>query len=74
MFSKVAKSFQISKVESIEKLIHKAFQISNSGRKGPVVIALPEDILVKHNATKLVSISYKKAMVNTDQILKLSLY
>ena len=73
MFSKVAKkSFQISKVESIEKLIHKAFQISNSGRKGPVVIALPEDILVKTTMQKNLSVfDIKKAMVNKDQILKI---
>ena len=56
----------------MKKLIHKAFQISNSGRKGPVVIALPEDILVKTTMQQNLSVFHiKKAIVNKDQILKI---
>ena len=53
MFSNVAKkSFHISNVEDIEKVTHKAFQISKTDRKGPVVISLPEDILIKSTYQK----------------------
>ena len=54
MFSKVAKwTYQISNVDEIEKITHKAFQVANTGRKGPVVISLPEDILSKKTSCNL---------------------
>ena len=46
MFSKIAKwCGQIPNAESIEEHVTRAFEIALSGRQGPVVLALPEDIL-----------------------------
>lgn len=46
MFSKVAKwVVQINQTERIPEYISRAFHIATSGRPGPVVIALPEDVL-----------------------------
>ncbi len=46
MFGRVAKwATEIESIERIPEIIHRAFNIAMSGRKGPVVIALPEDIL-----------------------------
>lgn len=45
-FGDLAKdAFQIDRVEEISELSAKAFQTAVSGRPGPVVIALPEDML-----------------------------
>ncbi len=38
---------QIERVDRIPEYVSKAFQIATSGRPGPVVISLPEDILSK---------------------------
>lgn len=46
MFSKVAKwVVQINQTDRIPEYISRAFHIATSGRPGPVVIALPEDVL-----------------------------
>ena len=73
MFSKVAKwTYQISKVDEIEKITHKAFQVANTGRKGPVVISLPEDILSKKTSQKKLTIyKTKKPKLMTNKITKL---
>ena len=73
MFSKVAKwTYQISKVDEIEKITHKAFQVANTGRKGPVVISLPEDILSKKTSQKKLMIyKTKKPKLMTNKITKL---
>ena len=73
MFSKVAKwTYQISKVDEIEKITHKAFQVANSGRKGPVVISLPEDILLKKTFQKNLKIyKIKKPKLMMSKITKL---
>ena len=39
--------FQINKAEEISDTVSHAFALTQSGRKGPVVIALPEDILTQ---------------------------
>ena len=72
-FSKVAKwTYQISKVDEIEKITHKAFQVANTGRKGPVVISLPEDILSKKTSQKKLTIyKTKKPKLMTNKITKL---
>ena len=73
MFSNVAKkSFHISNVEDIEKVTHKAFQISKTDRKGPVVISLPEDILIKTTFQKKLKVhKIKEKKINDDKILKM---
>jgi acetolactate synthase-1/2/3 large subunit len=46
MFGPVAKAVeQIERVDRIPEIVARAFQCATSGRPGPVVVALPEDIL-----------------------------
>ncbi len=46
-FGHIAKwAVEIKDVERIPELVQRAFRIAKSGRPGPVVIALPEDVLV----------------------------
>jgi acetolactate synthase-1/2/3 large subunit len=48
MFSPLAKWVErIDDVERIPEYVARAFQIAMSGRRGPVVLVLPEDMLVK---------------------------
>ena len=37
-------NYQIKNVEDIPKIVHEAFHVANSGRKGPVVIDFPKDM------------------------------
>src|SRR5699024_2508511 len=37
-------NYQIKNVNEIPKIIHEAFHVANSGRKGPVVIDFPKDM------------------------------
>jgi len=41
---------QIDQVERIPELVHRAFRIAASGRPGPVVLVLPEDMLEERTA------------------------
>lgn len=41
---------EIDQIERIPEIISRAFHIATSGRPGPVVIALPEDMLVEYAA------------------------
>jgi acetolactate synthase-1/2/3 large subunit len=53
MFSECAKWVgSIDRVDRIDEYISRAFHIAQSGRKGPVVLALPEDILFAHGLDK----------------------
>jgi acetolactate synthase-1/2/3 large subunit len=46
MFGPLAKWVtQIDSAERVPELLHQAFQVATSGRPGPVVVALPEDML-----------------------------
>jgi len=46
MFGRLAKwVFEIDRVERIPELVARAFETAVSGRPGPVVLALPEDVL-----------------------------
>ncbi len=53
MFSECAKWVgSIDRVDRIDEYISKAFHIAQAGRKGPVVLALPEDILFAQGLDK----------------------
>jgi acetolactate synthase-1/2/3 large subunit len=51
MFAPLAKWVaQIDMAERVPELINQGFQVATSGRPGPVVLALPEDMLRDHSA------------------------
>jgi acetolactate synthase-1/2/3 large subunit len=55
MFAPLAKwVVQIDMAERVPELINQAFQVATSGRPGPVVLALPEDMLRDHSAAGVV--------------------
>jgi acetolactate synthase-1/2/3 large subunit len=55
MFAPLAKWVtQIDMAERVPELINQAFQVATSGRPGPVVIALPEDMLRDRRAAAVV--------------------
>ncbi|MBM6507793.1 MULTISPECIES: biosynthetic-type acetolactate synthase large subunit [Staphylococcus] len=37
-------NYQVKKVEDIPRIVHEAFHVANTGRKGPVVIDFPKDM------------------------------
>src|SRR5438552_11437245 len=45
---------QIDLAERVPELVHQAFQVATSGRPGPVVLALPEDMLRDRRAAAVV--------------------
>jgi acetolactate synthase-1/2/3 large subunit len=53
MFGQMAKWVaQIDRADRVPEYIARAFQVATSGRQGPVVLALPEDMLVAHAAVQ----------------------
>jgi acetolactate synthase-1/2/3 large subunit len=55
MFAPLAKWVaQIDMADRLPELINQAFQVATSGRPGPVVLALPEDMLRDHSAAAVV--------------------
>ncbi|HUJ00513.1 MAG TPA: thiamine pyrophosphate-binding protein [Usitatibacter sp.] len=51
MFAPLAKwAVRIDEVDRIPELVARAFQVATSGRRGPVVVALPEDVLTQRSA------------------------
>src|ERR1700747_1348486 len=55
MFAPLAKWVaQIDLAERVPELVNQAFQVATSGRPGPVVLALPEDMLRDHSAPAVV--------------------
>jgi acetolactate synthase-1/2/3 large subunit len=51
MFAPLAKwAARIDDVDRIPEFVARAFQVATSGRRGPVVLALPEDMLVEKSA------------------------
>jgi acetolactate synthase I/II/III large subunit len=55
MFAPLAKwAAQIDMAERIPELINQAFQVATSGRPGPVVLALPEDMLRDRRAAAVI--------------------
>ncbi|HWH82380.1 MAG TPA: thiamine pyrophosphate-binding protein [Burkholderiaceae bacterium] len=48
MFGKIAKWVdQVDSAQRLPEIVHRAFHVATSGRPGPVVIALPEDMLAE---------------------------
>lgn len=46
MFGGLAKwATEIESIERIPEIVHRAFSVAMTGRKGPVVVSLPEDVL-----------------------------
>ncbi len=55
MFAPLAKwAAQIDMAERVPELLNQAFQVATSGRPGPVVLALPEDMLRDRRAATVV--------------------
>jgi acetolactate synthase-1/2/3 large subunit len=53
LFGSVAKwAAEIESAERIPEYVHRAFMTATSGRPGPVVLALPEDMLMEHAAVE----------------------
>jgi acetolactate synthase-1/2/3 large subunit len=51
MFAPLAKwAARIDETDRIPEFVARAFQVATSGRRGPVVLALPEDMLVEKSA------------------------
>jgi acetolactate synthase-1/2/3 large subunit len=51
MFTPLAKwAARIDETDRIPEFVARAFQVATSGRRGPVVLALPEDMLVEKSA------------------------
>jgi acetolactate synthase-1/2/3 large subunit len=51
MFGSVAKAVeQVERADRIPEIVARAFQCASSGRPGPVVVALPEDVLEQSTA------------------------
>lgn len=48
-------NFQVKNVNDIPRIIHEAFYLANSGRKGPVVIDFPKDMGVLKTSAPLVN-------------------
>ncbi|AOY93636.1 thiamine pyrophosphate-binding protein [Cupriavidus sp. USMAA2-4] len=54
MFGQMAKWVaQVDRVERIPEYVARAYQTATAGRPGPVVLALPEDMLTRHAAAAL---------------------
>ncbi len=69
-------NYLVRKVEDLPRIIHEAFHIANTGRKGPVLIDIPKDIsaqTTEFKPAKEVSIrGYEPQLpLATDQIEKL---
>lgn len=69
-------NYQVRDVNELPRIIHEAFHIANTGRKGPVVIDLPKDISLmetaKPNDSKVNLPSYQPTVQpNALQITKL---
>jgi acetolactate synthase-1/2/3 large subunit len=56
MFGQVAKWVaQIDSADRIPEYVNRAYQTATSGRKGPVVLALPEDMLTRPTGARLLA-------------------
>ena len=71
------KVYQLSKNDDIEQILEEAFLVANTGIKGPVVIALPRNILESEYKSKVTNIvendtkikNYSKAIDKLNKLL-----
>lgn len=49
-------NYQVKKIEDIPRIVHEAFHLANTGRKGPVVIDFPKDMGVLKTDVELTKI------------------
>jgi acetolactate synthase-1/2/3 large subunit len=73
MFGQMAKWVaQIDRADRIPEYLARAFQVATSGRQGPVVLALPEDMLVQQAAVadtrRYQSVQAAPAQAQMDQL------
>jgi len=73
MFGQMAKWVaQIDRADRIPEYLARAFQVATSGRQGPVVLALPEDMLVRQAAVadtrRYQSVQAAPAQTQVDQL------
>ena len=65
------KNYLVSSKDDIKQIIKEAFEVANSGEKGPVVIALPRNILESKYSSKITKeIHKKKPLVVKDSALE----
>ena len=57
-------SFMVKSTEELALCVHEAFKIAESGRKGPVLIDIPKDILVSNVPNKFMSAKSKLKNLN----------
>ena len=62
-------SFQVTNIDDLEKVLHKAFAIALEGRQGPVLVDIPKDIqiaAVAQTFTKVASLKNKVKLPLAD--------
>lgn len=62
------KNFLVSSKDDIKQIIREAFEIANSGEKGPVVIALPRNVLESKYVQKVSKDFHKKKIQPINEI------
>lgn len=66
---------QIDRVERIPEYVARAFQVASSGRPGPVVLALPEDMLVEkvriEDSERAKRVTHQPSMQNMQEVRSL---
>ena len=70
------KTFILSAKDDIKQVIKEAFEVANSGGKGPVVVALPRNILESKYSSKITKEIHKKKKLpikdsDLDKVIKL---
>lgn len=66
-FSITKHSYLIRNVYDIPRVIKEAFQVANSGRKGPVLIDIPKDILLKEVDINSIGYDYEELYINNEE-------
>lgn len=76
MFGSVAKwAVQVNNIDRLPEILARAYSVATSGRKGPVVIALPEDILTDVTelkpVRKIFPTSFRASLQNLNDVKNL---